>query len=459
MPQFINSFLKTSPLRLGILVGLLIAHTAWSQPTTCPAVQPQSLNLSAAARRALCLNPSSLKAAANLRQSQAGLAQSQAAQAPVWTASAGPSASWNRADGRNNNTASAAASVGLSYTLSDGGLRKARIAQSEQELNNSAQLQALTQQDALLDFVGRWADARDAQAALQAVVADVASAQASEAAARARFDAGSATRVDVLTAQSALAQSQRDELAARTKLRKVMGVLAQYLDLDPQQEITLTGNDLLAIDASSLNTSGTPQALTENLKLNHPKMKAQQALTDSAKAALDASRAQAKPQLSLSASAGPTWSRSNVANSSYSSATQWSGQTGLNWTMTFSDGGSRDAAIASSIAQLDAAQATYLENERTLSTTLWQSYADWRDADNTVIASNAALDAATAAEAAQRGRYSAGLGTINDVLSAKTQLAQSRQQLSTAQQQRLRAQAALLHALGQLHLYPNHAQP
>jgi outer membrane protein len=367
--------------------------------------------------------------------------------------------SWDRADGRNNHTVSAVASMGVSYTIRDGGLRNARIAQSEHELNNTAQLQILTQQDALLDFVNRWADARDAQAALQAVMADVTSAAASEAAARARFEAGSATRVDILTARSALAQSQRDELAARTKLRKVMGVLAQYLDLDPQQEITLNGNDLLAIDATSLNASSTPQALSEQLKQSHPKIKAQQAQVDSAKAAVEVSRAQAKPQLSLSASAGPAWSRSNVGNASYNSATQWSGQAGLNWTMTFSDGGSRDAAIAGALALLDAAQATYLENERTLSTALWQGYSDWRDADSNVTASNAALDAATASEAAQRGRYSAGLGTINDVLSAKTQLAQSRQQMSAAQQQRLRAQAALLHALGQLHLYPNHAQP
>jgi outer membrane protein len=459
MPQFINPFLKTQYLRLSTLAGLLIANAAWSQPTTCPVVQPQSLNLSAAAKRALCLNPSSLKAAANLRQSQASLAQSQAAKAPVWTASAGPNLSLDRADGRNNNIASAAASLGLSYTLSDGGLRKARIAQSEQELNNSVQLQVFTQQDALLDFVGRWADARDAQAALQAAATDVATAAASEAAARARFDAGSATRVDVLTARTALAQSQRDELAARTKLHKAMGVLGQYLELDPQQEITLTGDDLLAIDMTGLNASSTPQALSEQLKLGHPKIKAQQALIDSAKAALDANRAQAKPQLSLSVSAGPTWSRSNVGSSSYNRATQWGGQAGLNWTMTFSDGGSRDAAIASSIAQLDAAQAAYLENERSLSIALWQGYADWRDADNNVIASNAALDAATGAEAAQRGRYSAGLGTINDVLSSQSRLAQSRQQLFTAQQQRLRAQASLLHALGQLYLYPNRAQP
>jgi outer membrane protein len=446
--------------RAGWAVSLLgLATTsAMAQTGECPSVDASKLTLEAAAARALCLNPTALKAAATTRQSQAALNQARAARAPVWSANANPSWSWQRADGSSSQTQKAGASVGASYTLMDGGARNARVAQSQQDLIGSEQQQAATRQDALKEFIGLWADARDAQATLQARMAAVASAKASEAASRARLDAGSATRVDVLSAQSSLAQAQLDEISAQTGLRKAIGVLAQYLSLNPLDDIRLMGDDLKVLDTSRFTTSTTPQALTELLRQQHPDLKSQQASIESARAALDASRADGKPQLSLTGSAGPTWSRSNTTGS-YSSGTQWSSQVGLNLSYTFSDGGSRDATIARSQAQLDTASAAYQETERSLSTTLWQSYADWRDADASVAASRLALDASIASEAAQSGRYRAGLGTINDVLTAQTQLAQARQQLATTEQRRLRAHAALLHAVGQLNITSTPAKP
>jgi outer membrane protein len=443
---------------LSLVLSALVSAQAIAQPQTCPTVDATRLTLAAASARALCLNPTALKAAANARQSQAALSQANAARAPVWSVQANPSLAWQHADGNSSQTQKAAASVGASYTLSDGGAKQARVKQSERDLQGSEQLQTAARQDALREFVGIWADVRDAQAVVQARTAAIASANASEAASRARFEAGSATRVDVLTAQSSLALAERDGLSAQTDLRKAIGVLAQYLDLPPQVSIQLTGDDIRVLDTSRFGTSISPQALTELLRQQHPRLQSQRASVESSQAALEASRAEGKPQVSLTGSAGPTWSRSN-ATGSYSSGTQWSSQIGINLTYTFSDGGSRDATIARSLAQLDAATAAYQETERSLSTALWQSYADWSDADASVSASKAALDAAIASEAAQSGRYRAGLGTINDVLTAQTQLAQARQQLASTEQRRLRSRAALLHALGQLNLPSLSTQP
>jgi outer membrane protein len=445
------------PMAFSLAFGAFLCATAVAQPQTCPTVDASRLALASAAARALCLNPSALKAAANTRQSQAALAQANAARAAVWSVQGNPSLAWQRADG-SSQTQKAAASIGASYTLNDGGARQARVKQSEKDLQGSEQLQAAARQDALREFVGIWADVRDAQAVVQARTAAIASAKASESASRARFEAGSATRVDVLTAQSSLAQAERDGLSAQTDLRKAMGVLAQYLNIPPQESIQLAGDDLQVLDTARFASSITPQALTELLRQQHPRLQSQRASVESTQAALEASRAEGKPQVSLTGSAGPTWSRSN-ATGSYSSGTQWSSQVGLNLSYTFSDGGSRDASIARAMAQVEVAQAAYQETERSLSTTLWQSYADWSDADASVAASKAALDAALASEAAQSGRYRAGLGTINDVLTAQSQLAQARQQLANTEQRRLRARAALLHSLGQLNLPSTSTQP
>jgi outer membrane protein TolC len=74
--------------------------------------------------------------------------------------------------------------------------------------------------------------------------------------------------------------------------------------------------------------------------------------------------------------------------------------------------------------------------------------ADWRSAEADVAASRTALEAAAASEAAQRGRYAAGVGTVAELLSAQEALAQRRQQANNAEQQRLRRQAALRVAAG-----------
>jgi outer membrane protein len=449
---------RLRPMVLSTMLSALVSVHVVAQTSSCPHVNSARLTLEAASARALCSNPTLLKAAANARQSQAALSQANAARAPVWSVQANPSLNWQRADGTSVQSQNAGASVGASYNLRDGGVRQARIKQSEKDLQGSELQQTVARQDALREFVSVWADVRDAQAIVQARTAAIASVKASESASRARFDAGSATRVDVLMAQSSLAQAERDALSAQTDLRKALSVLAQYLNLSLQENIQLSGDDLQLLDTARFGTGVTPDALTQMLRQQHPRLQSQRASVESAQAALEASRAEGKPQLSLTGSAGPTWSRSN-ATGGYQSGTQWSSQVGLNWTYTFSDGGSRDATIARSMAQLDAANATYQETERSLSTTLWQSYADWSDADASVAASKAALDAATASEAAQSGRYRAGLCTINDVLTAQSQLAQARQQLASTEQSRLRARAALLHAVGQLELSSSPSKP
>jgi outer membrane protein len=451
-------FDRFQQMALSLMLCAFLYANVLAQSEVCPAVDASRLTLASAAERALCLNPTALKAAANTRESQAAVQQAIAGRVPVWTANTNPSWIWQRADGSNNQTQRAGASVEGSYTLSDGGARQARVLQNQQNLKGNEQQQTVVRQDALREFVGQWADVRDAQATVLAREAALASSKASESASRARLEAGSATRVDLLSAQSSLAQTQLDLLSAQTDFRKAMGVLAQTLSLNPQMSIGLNGDDLKMLDTSAFTATSTPQALTELLRQEHPRLKAQQASVESAKAALEISRAEGKPQLSLTGSAGPTWSRNN-STGSYQSGTQWSGQVGLNWSKTFSDGGSRDATIARSLAQLEAASATYQEIERSLSTTLWQSYAEWSDADASVAASRLALDAAIASEAAQSGRYRAGLGTINDVLTAQSQLAQARQQLATSEQSRLRATAALLHSIGQLDVSFSSAKP
>jgi outer membrane protein len=424
---------------------------AW--PQACGDAPPSNLTLKVAISRAICIDPSLEQTRAAARQSEALRRERRAALAPNLVMSATPLAAVQRAEGATSRTQSAEAAVSLSYTLADGGARKFRINQSE---NDVAAKEFATQAsliDAQHDFILLWADIRDADAEVIASVKADESAQASLALAQARFVAGSATRVDVLSAQSSVAQTRRDLLSAGTQLRKSKGLLAQRLGWSPGTEIMLQGDDDAILVGSLPASRAGIASLAEQLRHQHPQLAQQRSQTESLIAALDATRAEGRPTLKLTGQVGPTWSRnSNVASGSYSSGTLWNAQAGLTWSMQLSDGGATDARIAQVAAQLDAGRAQEDLQFRSLAENLWQRYAEWQDADASVAASQAALESAVATETAQRGRYRAGVGTIIDLLTAQSDLAQRQRQAAQALQQRLRARAGLLHALGDFKL-------
>jgi outer membrane protein len=438
-------------LGTSLCVGSTIGN-AEAQSETCPEAPPASLTLAQAVARALCLDPSLAQARANLRRSQAALSERRAALTPTWSVSATPGASTQRANSQTTDSTTAGATIVLSHTLADGGARAARILQTSDDVKASEETVEADRQDAQRDFVGLWADTRDAQATLEAALAAESAARSSLAAAQARFGAGTATRVDLLSAESAKAQAERDVLSARTALRKAMGLLARRLGWSPDAQIMLVGEDILVLEAESEFSQATLETFIAELRQRHPLLAAQRARVNALVAALDAARADAKPTLKLTGQAGPNWSHSNPSTAGSYDGTQWAAEIGLNWSMTFSDGGARDARIAQARAQLDAARAQEQTLSRDLDDNLWQRYTDWRDADANLSASLAALDAARAAEAAQRGRYSAGLGTLTDLLASQSDLAERQRQAALARQQRLRSRAGLLHALGTLDL-------
>jgi outer membrane protein len=297
-----------------------------------------------------------------------------------------------------------------------------------------------------------WLDARRTQAALAASEAALRAAQASLAAVRAREQLGSATAVESLAAASAQAQAQRELIAAEQARLKASGLLAQRLGWPAATPVVLAGDDGAVLPAATLEES--------RLSLEqHPQLLAQQARVQALQEALQATRSEGGGSLSLTGQLGPSSSRSNTLTQQYRSIHSVDASVGLTWSMPLSDGGSRQATIARAQAQLDAAHANQDSTRRSLQDNLWRALSDWRSASADSSASGVALQAATASEAAQRGRYGAGVGTVADLLQAQSELAQRRQQLLAAQQQQQRAWAAVLHAAGQTPLQASTLSP
>jgi outer membrane protein len=426
----------------------------WAAPglaaAACPDVAPTALTLPALLARGVCVDPRIAQQAAEIARTQGAVGEAAAAGAWQLSLQAGPSLATQQGSGGGRHTASAAGALVASRTLADGGQTRSRTAQREREFAAARADIDTTRQDTLRDLAGLWADAREAQAAVDAARRALDAARASDAAARARLAAGSATRVDALSAASTLAQAERDVISAEVDAQRRRGVLAERLALPADTRIALQPGDeaaLLALLAQRIGTD-TPAMSLEA----HPQLAAQRERVQARRDALDATRAEDRATLSASASTGPNLARSNASTFSggYDNTQRWSSEVALTWSMPLADGGARRSRTQQSQASLDAALAQQAQTERTLRESLWQQLTAWRSADAELSAAQAALAAAQAAEAAQRGRYEAGAGTLAEWITAQSDLSARRRQAAAAEQSRLRAAFGTAHALGRL---------
>lgn len=423
---------------------------ALAQPA-CPPAQPSALTLADLMSRGLCLDPGVAQLQAELRRAQRAVDEAASAQAWQLSLQAGPQLTTQQGTGGGSHSVTANGSIAATRVLRDGGISANRSLQREREASAAMSELEAGRQDAIRDLATAWANARQAQTGLSAARTSLDAARASEAAARARFAAGTATRVDALTAASALAQAERDVASAETAWRRRQGVLAERMGWSADTQVTLRGDESALIDRlSSLIGSGESLGSLEA----HPKLAAQRDRVRSRRDAVSASRAEEGATVEFSARSGPNFARSNSATASgrWDGTRRWGSEVGVTWVMPLSDGGGRQSRTAQNLAQLDSAQAQQEALERSLREALWQQWTAWRSADADVRASTTALDASRAAERAQRGRYEAGAGTLNDWLSAQADVSSRLRQLAESEQSRLLSAVGTTHAMGRLKL-------
>jgi outer membrane protein len=421
-----------------------------AEPVLCPPADIAGLTLPALLARGLCLDPKVGQAQAEVRRSDSAIGEAAAARAWQLQLQAGPSLNTQQGSGGGVHSAAATGSLAVSRTLADGGLTRARTAQREREAVAAVADLEAAKQDAMRDLAGAWADAREAQATLQAATRALDAARSSEAAARARMAAGTATRVDALSAASTLAQAERDVVSAQTAWRRRQGVLAERLGWPADADIGLRGDESAVIDrlARVIGIGTQPAALDA-----HPQLAAQRERVQARRAALDASRADEGAVVEVSAKTGPSLARgNNTLPGAWDTTKRWGSEVGLTWSLPLSDGGARRSRTSQSQASLDAALSQQSALERSLREGLWQQWTAWRASDAELLAAQATLSAAQAAESAQRGRYEAGAGTLTDWINAQSDLSARLRQLAGAEQSRLRAAVGTAHAIGRLSL-------
>jgi len=361
---------------------------------------------------ALCSNPQTREvwAAARVQAALVGVAQS--AWLPDLDARA--SVARNFVESRNYNQNSAA--LTLSWLVFDFGQRSANIENARQLLSAAAATQNATVQSLFLSALQAYYTAQAVRAAVLSTTEAERAAREGFAVAEGRYKVGAGTPADRLLAQTALSQATLNRIKAEGEARNALGVLANVMGFDAQQKILL---DEIPRSLPANAYQSDVDALIEEARNRRPDLKSAEAQVKAAEASVDVARAQGRPTLSLST--GPTWQDISGVSTN-------GGAVGVTLSVPIFSGFETTYRVRSAEAQLDlrAAQRDRLRNQVALD--VWKAYQNLNTASQSLTATSDLVASAEQSERVALGRYKAGVGTVLDLLTAQTALANARLQ-------------------------------
>lgn len=387
---------------------------------------------------ALCNNPQTRTLWASARVQAAQLGVSTAAYLP--TLSALGSVSNNQSQTGNQapvSSLSQTASLSASYLLYDFGGRSATLENAKQLLIAANASRDAALQGSFLSAVQAYYALLSARASVQSFQVDELKAQESLAAAQARYQAGVATPVDRLQAQTTLSQAKLNRIRGEGEASNAQGTLANLMGFDASQPYMLQAVTESIPDPVIEQDIGK---LIATARQKRPDLAAAESQIKAAEAQLQASRATGRPTITVGAMAGI--SNPEVQSSSLGITLNVPLFSGFKTTY---QARAAEAQIEGKVAERDR-----LANQIALD--VWKAYQGLLTNSQALRSADDLVNAATQSEKMILGRYKAGVGNILDTLSAQSALANARQQRVAALYNFLLSRFALAQAIGQLDL-------
>lgn len=410
---------------------------------------PTPLTLSDAVEHALCRNPQTRRAWANVKAQAAEVGVSRAAYLPNLKGIVGASQAHKHisypgfSDSDSDlNTRSSSANLNLNWVLYDFGLRAANLENSRQLLNAAHATQNDVIQTVFLNTAQAFFDAQAARALLNALSVVEGEAEQSFNASKAKYIAGVGALADKLQAQTSYAQATLKRVQAAGDLQSALGNLAIAMGLRPNTTLELASLANEVTDAP-LFRQAVDDLIADAVRV-HPKILAAKAQLKAAQAQIEATRAEGRPALSLFA----TGDRSDTpVNQVSSKQTISSRSIGVQITIPLFDGFSRKYKVRGAQAKAEGKEAELANIEQQVTLEVWKSDQALRtEAENLKTTKILVHSAKQSFEVAQ-GRYKAGVGNILELLKAQSDLASAEQQrilaLTRWQTARLRLAASL----------------
>lgn len=387
---------------------------------------------------ALCNNPQTRSLWASARAQAAQVGASSAAYLPTLSASGGVS----NIQTKTGNQASVSsinqtASLSVNYLLYDFGGRAATLENAKQLLIAANATRDATLQTNFLTAVQAYYALLSARASVDSFKADELKAQESLAAAQARYQAGVATPVDRLQAQTTLSQAKLNRIRGEGDASNAQGTLATIMGFDASQVYTVQGVKEATPDRVIEQDIGK---LIAEARKKRPDLASAESQIKAAEAQLQATNASGRPTITVGAMAGI--SNPDIQTNSL----------GVTLSVPLFSGFKTNYLARAAEAQIEVkvAERDRLANQIALD--VWKAYQGMLTNSQALRSADDLVAAAEQSEKMILGRYKAGVGNILDTLTAQSALANARQQRVAALYNFLLSRFALTQAIGQLDL-------
>lgn len=388
---------------------------------------------------ALCRNPRTREtwSAARVAAAQTG-----AARAP-YLPGATISAQAQTFDQRNTPTAGqrqqGSGTLGFNYLLFDFGGRSATLEQARQTLSAANWTHDATLQQVMLDAAQAYHQLYASEEAVVAARTAETSALTSLEAARARQRAGTATRADVLQSQTAWSQALLSRTQSEGDAAVARGVLANRIGLPASRDLRIAAPPDAAPQAAG---EEAVERLIDAATERRPDLRAALARVRAAEANVTVQESAGLPTVSLFGNAARTETLPGLdtRTAAVGVSVNFPLFTGFRDTYTI-------RAAREQIA-LQQAGADRLRND--ISLEVWQAYQDVRTQAQSIKAASDLTASAQESYDVALGRYRAGVGTVTDLMTAQSLLANATLQRIQARFRWHVAKLSLARAVGRL---------
>jgi outer membrane protein len=429
---------KSLPLSSTLMAGLnAAAHTGCA-----PRDEARAITLPEVVELALCNEPKTRKAWADIAAKRAVRGELKADYLPTFTATAqtGFSGSSTGVDGAsfydsNIATKGAIFSGDLNWTFFNFGLTRSRVKSATFALSEAIANKDSAVQSVALEASRAYYDVLDAEAAVEADKETENYAHQSASSAKVRYKAGIAALTDDLQATTAYSFAQIKRIAAEGALRVALGALCVAIGEGADNRIVVDRSDDSPPSSAFIVSI---RQLMADAKLHNPDLVSARAAESAAYADYETAKAYGMPTLSLVGSLNKNLQRSDSSQNITSILStppdnvSRERQVALQLTVPLFAGVSRRYKVKQALATAEEAAITAEDAERQLSLTIWKAYQDLRTEADSYDAIGNLIKQATASYGAAKGRYIAGVGTIIDVLSAQSEIASATDQRISA---------------------------
>ncbi|NWB98372.1 TolC family protein [Pseudomonas gingeri] len=424
----------------------------------CANAKKTELTLWDVVSNALCQNPKTREAWANVKVQAAQVGVAKAAYLP--TLSSTTQVAKEHSDSRgtsrdpfhvqsNSNYQNAA--LTLTWVLYDFGARSANVDYAQSQLASAMAGQDSALQTVFANVVKDYYAAFVAQKNRQATKDIQADAKSVLDAATMRVQHGVASVSDQFQAQTSYSQATFNRNKAEGEWLSALGLMAIDMGRRPNAPLHLIDADTTMLPDASFTQS--VDQLLKTAEEHHPSLIAARAELAAAQAHEEVTRAQGRPTISFVGKYNySNQPQSAGAGQQYFGETSRDRSIGIELSIPIFEGFTRTYQIRGAQAQVEGKEASLSDAELQVASSVWSNYQTLKVDTENVRTGQEILDSANQAFEAAQARYAKGVTGILELITTQTALANARQQQIAALAGWQNARIQLASSLGSLDL-------